>query len=115
MSSTKKLRESLRQMLALLEGERQALASLDLERILTCADGKVELCAAIDRHKIGDVDEECRGLLDGVSRLNEINRKLRNLIAANVQSRLSVLSGSASLYGSTVKSSSPRREMPRLV
>jgi len=93
------LRDTLRQMLALLEGERQALAALDLERILTCADGKQELCAAIERSSTGiDLDEECRGLLDGVRRLNEINRKLRNLIASNMQARFTALTGSIGIY-----------------
>ena len=92
------LAERLRQMLALLEGERQALAALDLERILTCADGKLDLCAAIERCESSGLDEECRGLLDAVRRLNEINRKLRNLIASNMQTRFNALTGGAGLY-----------------
>ena len=92
------LAERLRQMLALLEGERQALAALDLERILTCADGKLDLCAAIERYDTSEVDEECRGLLDAVGRLNEINRKLRNLIASNMQARFNVLTNATGLY-----------------
>lgn len=93
------LADRLRQMIALLEGERQALAALDLERILTCADGKLELCEVIERSSAGaELDEECRGLLDAVRRLNEINRKLRNLIASNMQARFTALTGSAGLY-----------------
>ena len=93
------LRDTLRQMLALLEGERQALAALDLERILTCTSGKLELCDAIDRcSSSGEFDEECRGLLDAVKRMNEINRKLRNLIASNMQARFNVLTGATGLY-----------------
>lgn len=99
MTTDRPLRDTLRQMLALLEGERQALAALDLERILTCADGKVELCDAIERTAKGALDEECRGLLDAVQRLNEINRKIRNLIAANVEARLGSLTGRIGLYG----------------
>jgi len=99
MTTDRPLNETLRQMLALLEGERQALAALDLQRILTCADGKVELCDAIERSTKGPLDEECRGLLDAVQRLNEINRKMRNLIAANVEARLGSLTGRAGLYG----------------
>ena len=98
MSNAMNLADRLRQMLALLEGERQALAGLDLERIITCADGKMELCALIERCDAGDLDEECRGLLDAVTRLNAINRKLRNLIAANMQARLTNLLGSVNLY-----------------
>ena len=102
------LREALKRMLVLLEGERAALTTLELERILTCADGKMELCEEIERSSQAGMDEECRGLLDGVGRLNEINRKLRNLIAANVQARLSSLTGSAAVYGGGLR----MREVP---
>lgn len=93
--------ETLRQMLALLEGERQALAAFDLERILTCADGKLDLCERIEQASKGDLNEEERGLLDAVARLNDINRKMRNLIAANVEARLSALTGKVGLYAQT--------------
>ena len=112
MTSDRPLREALRQMLALLEGERQALAALDLERILTCADGKLDLCNQIELHGSGYLDEECRGLLDAVKRMNEVNRKLRNLLAANIQSRLSALTG----HGAAVYAASRTpmlRELPR--
>ena len=100
MTREKPLGELLRQMIALLEGERQALAGLDLERILTCADGKMDLCHQIERRATGAIDEESRGLLDAVSRLNAINRKMRNLIAANVDARLNMLTGKAAgVYG----------------
>lgn len=102
-------RETLRQMLALLEGERQALAALDLERILTCADGKEELCQRIEREAKGDLGEEERGLLDAVARLNDINRKMRNLIAANIEARLSALTGKVGLYA---QARPALREMP---
>lgn len=98
---TSPMRDSLKQMLALLEQERQALASLDLERILTCASGKEDLCARLDRARGGELDDECRGLLDAVKRLNEINRKLRNLISANIQARLGALTGTTDLYART--------------
>ncbi|HEY6816602.1 MAG TPA: flagellar protein FlgN [Croceibacterium sp.] len=91
------LRDGLRQMLALLEGERQALAALDLERIVTCADGKQAICNTFDGRG-PELDEECRGLLDAVKRMNEVNRKLRNLLAANVQARLSSLTGNFAVY-----------------
>jgi len=97
MAANAPLRENLRQMLALLEGERQALAGLDLERIVTCADGKQQICAALEGRD-SELDEECRGLLDAVKRMNEVNRKMRNLIAANVQARLSALTGNNDLY-----------------
>lgn len=105
------LSELLRQMLALLEGERQAFAALDLERILTCADGKLALCNQIDLRGQGHLDEESRGLLDAVQRLNEINRKTRNLMAANIEARLNALTGGAGLYRSVRPAA--LREMPR--
>ena len=37
-------------------------------------------------------------VLDAVRRLNEINRRLRNLIATNVQNRLSAFTGSGAPY-----------------
>lgn len=100
MSRIVNVKESLRQMLALLEGERQALAALDLERIMTCADGKVSICERLETIAGADLDEESIGLLDAAKRLNEINRRLRNLIATNVQSRLEMLGGSHGIYRS---------------
>jgi hypothetical protein len=97
MAKTVPLRDNLRQMLALLEGERQALAALDLERIITCADGKQTICDTLDGRG-AEIDEECRGLLDAVKRMNEVNRKLRNLLAANVHARLSSLTGNVAVY-----------------
>ncbi|GAB5348422.1 hypothetical protein [Alteriqipengyuania sp. 357] len=91
-------RTALRQMLALLEGERQALAALDIERITTCSNGKMELCDQLERVRPEELDEECLGLLDAVRRLNTINRRLRNLIASNVQSRLDSMAGAAGTY-----------------
>lgn len=92
--------QHLKQMVALLEGERQALAALDLERIMTCAQGKGDLCDKLAEFAPEQLDEECLGLLDSAKRLNAINRKLRNLIADNVQSRLSMLTGGSASYSS---------------
>lgn len=100
MSRIATVKETLRQMLALLEGERQALAALDLERIITCADGKTGLCARLEGIAGSDLDEEAIGLLDAAKRLNEINRRLRNLIATNVQTRLEMLGGGRAGYRS---------------
>lgn len=100
MSRIVNVKEDLRQMLALLEGERQALAALDLERIITCAEGKIGICERLESIAGSDLDEESIGLLDAAKRLNEINRRLRNLIATNVQSRIEMLGGSHGLYRS---------------
>ncbi|WP_370180107.1 hypothetical protein [Alteriqipengyuania sp.] len=93
-------RTALRQMLALLEGERQALAALDIDRITNCTSGKMELCDRLDKVRPEELDEECLGLLDAVRRLNTINRRLRNLIATNVQSRIDAMAGAAGTYDS---------------
>lgn len=108
MSRTAQMNDALRQMLALLEGERQALAALDLERIVTCTDGKLGLCERLEAMIAEDLDEESVGLLDAAKRLNEINRRLRNLIATNVQSRLEMLGGGQGIY----RSPGPGRTAP---
>ncbi len=100
MNRTVNAKEALRQMLALLEGERQALAALDLERIVTCADGKIGICERLENIAGSQLDEESVSLLDAAKRLNEINRRLRNLIATNVQSRLDMLGETCGMYRS---------------
>jgi hypothetical protein len=92
------LRETLRQMVAVLQDERQALAALDLDGIMGAAVGKSGLCDALADAEATAVDEECRGLLDAARRLNEVNRQVRNLIAANVAQRLDAIVGSPALY-----------------
>ena len=102
MIGTAAMRESLRQMIAVLQAERQTLAGLDLDAIMGCANDKVELCGTFD--DCGPfaasfaADEECRGLLDAARRMNEVNRQVRNLIATNVSARLDVLTCSPALY-----------------
>ncbi|WP_254912872.1 flagellar protein FlgN [Novosphingobium sp. B 225] len=102
MSGASDLRENLRQMIAVLQAERQALAGLDLDAIIGASQDKIALCGTIDAHGPFSegyaIDEECRGLLDAARRLNEVNRQVRNLIAANVAARLDALTGSPALY-----------------
>lgn len=96
------LREALRQMLAVLEDERQALAGLDLDAIVGTTRDKDRLCGTLDQfgEALGapELDEECRSMLDAARRLNEVNRQVRNIIAANVSRRLNALTGSPQLY-----------------
>ncbi|HOB13872.1 MAG TPA: flagellar protein FlgN [Novosphingobium sp.] len=96
------MRENLRQMIAVLQAERQALAGLDLDAIMGAANEKVALCGTLDAcgpfAESFAMDEECRGLLDAARRMNEVNRQVRNLIAANVSARLDALTGSPTLY-----------------
>ncbi|MEQ1498603.1 MAG: flagellar protein FlgN [Novosphingobium sp.] len=104
MTGTADMRETLRQMIAVLQAERQALAGLDLDAIMGCAADKIALCGTLDSSGPFESDfplgEECRGLLDAARRLNEVNRQVRNLIAANVAARLDALTGSPALYRS---------------
>jgi len=96
------LRDALRQMLAVLEEERQALAGLDIDAIVGTTRDKDRLCGAIDEFGeglgSGQLDEECRSMLDTARRLNEVNRQVRNIIASNVSRRLNALTGSPQLY-----------------
>lgn len=92
------LRETLRQMVAVLQDERHALAGLDLDGIMGAAFDKQALCGRLDDAAVGTLDDECRGLLDAAKRLNEVNRQVRNLIAANVSARLDTLTGAPALY-----------------
>jgi len=98
MSATTSLRDGLRQMVAVLQDERQALAGLDLDGIVAATVGKGALCDGIAGIDPAEVDDECRGLLEAARRLNEVNRQVRNLIAANVSARLDALVGSPALY-----------------
>ena len=92
------LHGALRQMLAVLEAERQALASMDLDAIMGCSQTKGALCDALDGATPGIIDAECRAMLEAARRLNEVNRQIRNLVAANVAARLEALTGQAALY-----------------
>ena len=92
-----RLRGPLRQMIAVLEIERQALAGLDLDGVLAAAADKHALCERIEQCG-ADLDDECVALLESAQRLNEINRQVRNLIAANVSARLDALAGAPALY-----------------
>jgi hypothetical protein len=102
MNLNQELRDNLRQMVAVLQNERHALAALDLDAILGRAQDKRKLCGWIDAAgPFNDdfaLDEECRGLLDAAMRINEVNRQVRTLLAANVTARLEVLAGSPALY-----------------
>ena len=95
---TLELRDTLRQMLAVLEDERHALAGLDVDAIMGCSVDKNALCGRLDTTSPEMVDEECRGLLDAARRLNEANRRVRNLIAANVAARLDAMTGQPAIY-----------------
>lgn len=100
MSESATMHDALRQVIAVLETERQALAGLDLDAILVAGRDKQALCTALEDCGTGTprIDEESRAMLDTARRLNELNRQVRNLVAANVEARLEALTGSARLY-----------------
>lgn len=91
---------NLRQMIAVLERERQALAALDADSLIGAAQDKEALCDALAA--IGPqvaLEGEARSLAETARQLNEVNRRVRNLLAANVAARIEALGG--------------RRRMPR--
>lgn len=88
------LHAALRQLLAGLERERQALAALDIDEITGCAAGKRGLCEMLAGVTPDALDAEARTMLEAARRLNEVNRQIRNLVAANVAARLETLSES---------------------
>ncbi len=107
------VKNSLRQMLAALQQERQALAAIDLEAIMLCANEKSALIDDLSAADCGALDDESRGLLEAARRLNEVNRHTRNLLAANVAARLSALTGRSATY--SVGAAVPGRAGLRLV
>jgi len=98
IATSAQLGTTLRKMVAVLQEERQALAGLDLEAIVGTGWDKESLCEDLEGTAPALVDPECRGLLEAARHMNEVNRQLRNLIAANVSARLDALTGGPQLY-----------------
>lgn len=94
------LAATLRQMLAVLEQERQALAALDIDALTLSGQDKLSLCDTLGQSDPAALDGECRGLLQAAKQANEVNRRVRNLVAANVAARLDGLTGAIGLYRS---------------
>lgn len=92
------LPSELRQMIAVLEYERQALADLDLDALVIASNDKSALCDRLEGQGPEGLDDECRGLLRAARQLNEVNRRVRNLLAANVAARLNALTGDVEAY-----------------
>ncbi|MDP5102915.1 MAG: flagellar protein FlgN [Erythrobacter sp.] len=84
---------NLRQMIAVLERERQALAALDADDLICSARDKDALCDALAEIAPQALDGETRGLAETARQLNEVNRRVRNLLAANVAARIEALGG----------------------
>jgi hypothetical protein len=95
------LAASLRQMIAVLETERQALAALDADALIGSARDKEALCDVLAGIGPQALDTETRGLAEPARHLNEVNRRVRNLLAANVAARIDALGGARRLPRAT--------------
>jgi hypothetical protein len=87
------LAASLRQMIAVLQAERQALAALDADGLIGSARDKEALCDALAALGPDALDSETRALAETARQLNDVNRRVRNLLAANVAARIEALGG----------------------
>jgi hypothetical protein len=87
------LAAGLRQMIAVLQRERQALAALDADDLFGAARDKEALCDALAEIGPQALDSETRSLAETARQLNEVNRRVRNLLAANVAARIEALGG----------------------
>ena len=90
--------QTVRQMLAVLQDERRALAGLDLAGVVDCAMRKGHLCEVLADADTGTIEAPLRDLLTSAARLNDGNARLCNLIAGKVSTRLTALTGRSSLY-----------------
>lgn len=88
----------LRQMIAVMTEERQALAGMDIDAIMGCSENKTALCDKLADASNDNTDEEFVSLLETARQLNEVNRQIRNLVAANVSARLDAMTGQATTY-----------------
>ena len=88
----------LRQMIAALEEERQALAVLDADALFEAARIKEGLCEALAAFDGRTLDPPTRELAMTARELNEVNRRVRNLLAAHVSTRLEALGGAGHAY-----------------
>jgi hypothetical protein len=89
----------LRQMIAVLERERQALAALDADGLIGAARDKEMLCDTLAAIGPQTLDGETRTLAETARHLNEVNRRVRNLLAANVAARIEALGGGTRAFG----------------
>jgi hypothetical protein len=93
--------QHLRQMIAALEAERQALAALDLEALVAASHQKQALCGSLAPVATLPDDADCRALAESARALNEINRRVRNLLAAQVAARIDGLAGQTRPYSAS--------------
>ena len=93
------LAAGLRQMIAVLQRERQALAALDADGLVGAAREKESLCDTLAALEPQALDGETRSLAETARQLNEVNRRVRNLLAANVAARIEALGRGHSRLG----------------
>ena len=98
MTADLSLANRLRQMVAALDDERQALATLDLDGLMAASHDKLSICETLEADPPETLDGECRSLLETAQQLNDVNRRVRNLLAANVSARLDALAGRGGVY-----------------
>lgn len=89
---------NLRQMIAVLERERQALATLDADELFEASHQKQALCDALMPFGDNALDPQTRDLAKTAQTLNDVNRRVRNLLAANVAARLEALGSTSHTY-----------------
>lgn len=82
---------NLRQMIAVLEAERQALATLQPDTLLAVTQEKEGFCDLLLGIGSEAITAEARALAQTAKSLNDVNRRVRNLVAANVSGRLEAL------------------------
>lgn len=85
------LHNDLRQMIAVLQQERQALATLQADALNAVTREKDDLCGRLAMIGAGTLDADARALVETAKSLNDVNRRVRNLLAANVSGRLDAL------------------------
>ncbi|MEM1051698.1 MAG: flagellar protein FlgN [Pseudomonadota bacterium] len=92
------LHGNLRQMIAVLEAERQALATLEADALVAVTHEKDRVCGQLAGLIAPDLDVEARALVETAKSLNDVNRRVRNLLAANVAQRLDALGAERHAY-----------------
>ena len=91
---------NLRQMIAVLEQERHALATLDADELFEASHRKEALCDTLRPFGEDALDPQSRDLAKTAQALNDVNRRVRNLLAANVAARLEALGSTQHTYSS---------------
>ncbi|UAB79625.1 flagellar protein FlgN [Erythrobacter sp. SCSIO 43205] len=88
-------------MIAVLQDERQALATLKAQTLFDVTREKEGLCEQLAQFSALSMDDETRALAQTAKSLNDVNRRVRNLLAANVAGRLEALGGQRHAYSAT--------------